>query len=92
MERSFTALSNAFLAQNEAVNSALQNLVDWSASNDIQLNMSSFIEKLNQLFGNDSKYKTVSHDILQVICGKRAEVLELRRMDIVKKLKDKYTR
>lgn len=92
MERSFAALSNAFLAQNEAVNSALQNLVDWSASKDIQLNASSIYEKLNQLFGNDSEYKTVSHDILQVICGKRAEVLELRRRDIVKKLKDKYMR
>lgn len=92
MERSFAALSNAFLAQNEAVNSALQNLVDWSASKDIQLNATSIYEKLNQLFGNDSEYKTVSHDILQVICGKRAEVLELRRKDIVKKLKDKYMR
>ncbi|XP_037298475.1 uncharacterized protein LOC119190519 [Manduca sexta] len=92
MERSLAALSNAFLAQNEAVNSALQNLVDWSASKDVQLNASFIYEKLNKLVGNDSEYKTVSHDILQVICGERAEVLELRRRDIVKKLKDKYMR
>lgn len=92
MERSFAALSQALLAQNECVNTALQNLVDWSNSADVQLNAFSIYEKLKQLFGNDSGYKTVSHDILQIICGKRAEVLEIRRRDLLKKLKDKYIR
>lgn len=92
MERSFAALSNAFLGQNESVNSALQALVDWSASPGLQLTPSCLFEKLTELFGKDSNYKAVSHDILQIICGKRAEVLELRRRSLLKPLKDKYLR
>ncbi|CAH4032656.1 unnamed protein product [Pieris brassicae] len=61
MERSFAALSNAFLAQNEFVN-------------------------------NISDYKAVSHDVLQIICGKRAEVLEARRKSLLKNLKRKHVR
>lgn len=92
MERSFAALSNAFLAQNESVNSALQKLIDWSASADVQLSPTNIYEKMKELFGNESSYKTVSHDIFQIICGKRAEVLELRRRSLLKCLKNKYTR
>lgn len=92
MERSFAALSNAFLAQNESVNTALQKLIDWSSSSDVQLSPTSLYDKLKELFGSESGYKTVSHDILQIICGKRAEVLELRRRSILKCLKNKYIR
>lgn len=92
MERSFAALSNAFLGQNESVNTALQALIDWSASPSVQLSPNNLYNKLNEFFGEHSHYKTVSHDILQIICGKRAEVLELRRRSLLKPLKDKYLR
>ncbi|CAH2224630.1 jg13624 [Pararge aegeria aegeria] len=92
MERSFAALSNAFLAQNEFVNVALRNLIDWSAKPDAQLTSSTIYDKLKELFGSDSNYKSISHDILQMICGKRAEVLELRRKELLKSLKGKYFR
>lgn len=92
MERSFAALSNAFLTQNEHVNSALQNLIDWSASSDAQLSSTTLFNKLKELFGADSSYRTVSHDILQIICGKRAEVIETRRRSLLKNVKSKYIR
>lgn len=92
MERSFAALSNAFLAQNECVNIALKHLIDWAAKPDAQLTSDLIYDKLKELFGNDSNYKAVSHDILQLICGKRAEVLELRRKALLKGLKGKYIR
>lgn len=92
MERSFAALSNAFLAQNEAVNKALHSLIDWSSCSDTQLSPTSVYDKLKDLFGNESDYKTISHDILQIICGKRAEVLELRRRQLLKAVKNKYQR
>lgn len=92
MERSFAALSNAFLAQNEFVNLALRNLLDWSSKPDAQLTSISIYDKLRELFGNESNYKSVSHDILQIICGKRAEVLELRRKALLKTIKRKYIR
>lgn len=92
MERSFAALSNAVMAQNELVNSALQNLIDWSARPDSQLSPTTLYDKLKELFGSDSGYKSASHDILQIICGKRAEVLEQRRRSILRNLKVKYMR
>lgn len=92
MERSFAALSNAVMAQNELVNTALQNLIDWSAKPDSQLSPNTLYTKLKELFGNDSGYKTATHDILQIICGKRAEVLETRRRFVLKNLKVKYMR
>ncbi|CAH2217848.1 jg644 [Pararge aegeria aegeria] len=92
MERSFAALSNAFLAQNELLNEALQSIMDWSTKSDTQITSTSVYDKLKQLFGNESNYKGISHDIFQIICGKRAEILELRRKQLLKGLKGKYIR
>lgn len=92
IERSFAALSNAFLVQNEYVNSALQTLITFSSKSDVQLTSNSLYEKLIELFGNESKFTNVSQDILQIICGKRAEILESRRRSLLKNLKQKYTR
>lgn len=78
-ERTFASLSNAVMAQNEMVNTALQNLIDWSAMPDTQLSPLMIYNKLKELFGDNSGFKSVSHDLLQIICGKRAEVLESRR-------------
>lgn len=92
MERSFAALSNAFLEQNEVVNLALRNMIEWCTHPDTKLTPSSIHDKLKVLFGNESGYNEVSRDILQIICGKRAEVLEFRRRTILKCLKGKYMR
>lgn len=90
-ERSFAAISNAFMAQNEVVNQALQNLIDWSATAG-PLTPNALFEKLKDLFDNQSNYKTISNDIFQIICGKRAEALESRRRNLLKQVKDKFIR
>ncbi|KAL4721000.1 hypothetical protein ACJJTC_013648 [Scirpophaga incertulas] len=92
MERSFAALSNAVMAQNEIINAALQNLIDWSAKSNNQLSPNTIYSKLKELFGDNSDYKSASHDILQITCGKRAEVIESRRRNILKNIKVKYIR
>ncbi|KAL4710016.1 hypothetical protein ACJJTC_015994 [Scirpophaga incertulas] len=86
MERSFAALSNAVMAQNEIINAALQNLIDWSAKSNNQLSPNTIYSKLKELFGDNSDYKSASHDILQITCGKRAEVIESRRRNILKNI------
>ncbi|KAL4709422.1 hypothetical protein ACJJTC_015965 [Scirpophaga incertulas] len=50
------------------------------------------VRKLKELFGDNSDYKSASHDILQITCGKRAEVIESRRRNILKNIKVKYIR
>lgn len=91
-ERSLAALSNALMAQNEALNSALKNLSDWAGKPDSLLTVSTLCEKLKSLFDDNSSYKTISKDILQIICGKRAEALEARRGQILKTIRDKFIR
>ncbi|KPJ17097.1 hypothetical protein RR48_13953 [Papilio machaon] len=90
IERSFAALSNAFLEQNELLNNALKYLLEWSRRPNAKLSPSSINEKLRFLFGNESDFKAVSHDILQIICGKRSEILESRRRALLTSLKGKY--
>ncbi|CAH2226524.1 jg4321, partial [Pararge aegeria aegeria] len=90
MERSFAALSNALLAQNECVNQSLQEIINWAGKSDTQLTPSSLCVKISESFGRESKYTNVTQDILQIVCGKRAEVMELRRRSLLKQLKSKY--
>ncbi|CAF4874522.1 unnamed protein product [Pieris macdunnoughi] len=92
MERSFAALSNAFLAQNEFVNKALRSVLEWSSQTNVILNSNSIHDKLQECFGQTSDYKAVTHDVLQIICGKRAEVLESRRKSLLKNLQRKHIR
>lgn len=89
-ERSFAALSNAVIAQNEAVNTALEDLMNWCALPDSDKTPDALYNKLKERFDNDSDYKVISHDILQIVSGKRAEALADRRFYLLKSLKDKY--
>lgn len=92
MERSFAALSNAFIAQNENVNASLQTLLDWASTNNQTVTANSLYEKMKEVFDNQSKFKTVSQDVLQIICGKRSECIEARRRAILKCIGVKYIR
>lgn len=78
------------MAQNEAVNRSLQNFIDWSAKPDTSLSAVSIYDKIKELFGNDSAFKSGSHGILQIICGKRAVVIELRRRALLRDIKGNY--
>lgn len=90
-ERSFAAISNAFMAQNEVVNQALQSFIDWSTTGG-PLTANAIFDKLKDLFDNQSNYKIITNDIFQIICGKRAEALENRRRNLLKQIKDKFIR
>ncbi|CAG9134304.1 unnamed protein product [Plutella xylostella] len=90
MERSIAALSNAFLTQNEIVNSSLQNVIDWASKVNEPITASTLYTKMKEIFDKDSKYKLVSQDILQIICGKRNECIAARRGALLKLIGDKY--
>lgn len=88
-EAVIAALSNAVLEQRELLRSGLQNIVDWACQSPQELNPQSLFEKISNNFGNNSDtYKNIE-ETLQVICGKRAECVEIRRERILKEITNK---
>lgn len=83
------ALSNAVLEQRELLRFGLQSIVDWACQSPQELNPQSIFEKISSTFGNNSDtYKNIE-ETLQVICGKRAECVEIRRERILKEVTNK---
>lgn len=92
VERSYAALSNALLSQQECLKQQLQEFVDWAASPTADLTASNIFDKISELFNTKSKFHKTSEDIMQIVCGKRAECIESRRERILAEIPNKLLR
>ncbi|CAH2086763.1 unnamed protein product [Euphydryas editha] len=90
LERSFAALSNALISQKEQLNTTLQQLVDWSSDVNTTLNPKSLFDKIESLFSKDSTYNKITDDILQIVCGRRADCIQSRREALLKQIPDEF--
>jgi hypothetical protein len=90
LERSFAAMTNAILIQKEELRNNLQQLINWSGQKDTELTASSLFSKVEQLFDKNSAIMKVSDDILQIVCGRRADFVRLRRDSLLKQISDEY--
>lgn len=90
LERTFAAMTNAFLTQKEQLQNSLQGLINWSAEKEIQLTPQSLFEKIQQLFNKDSEYQKFSDDLLQITCGRRADLINSRRESLLKHIPDEF--
>lgn len=79
-------LCNAVLEQSELLQSGLQTIVDWSFSNPADFSPDTLFERLLSAFGPGSQMSKMSDQILQIICGKRAETIEARRERLLEEL------
>ncbi|XP_063379850.1 uncharacterized protein LOC134666579 [Cydia fagiglandana] len=89
-DRAFGALTYCMLKQQEALHAAVQDVLTW-AQGGTEIVHEALREKLNSVFLSGDYYK-VSEDFLQVICGHRAEVIQMRRNGITKHVKDKLVK
>ncbi|XP_073961745.1 uncharacterized protein isoform X2 [Choristoneura fumiferana] len=89
-DRAFGALTYCMIKQQEALHAAVQDVLAW-AQGSTEIVHESLREKLNSVFLSGDYYK-VSEDFLQVICGHRAEVIQMRRNGITKRVKDKLVK
>ncbi|KAG6441553.1 hypothetical protein O3G_MSEX001918 [Manduca sexta] len=85
-ENLLAGLTNAELDQQELLNQALQDLLNWSAKNPGELNPNSLFEKIMGLLGPGSPLHKCSEKIMQIICGRRGECIEIRRERIIKEI------
>ncbi len=79
-------LSNAVLEQKELLKNNLQSIVDWAYADPTNFNPSSLFEKFSVLFGSDSSISKNLDQSLQIICGKRADLIENRRERILSEI------
>lgn len=92
LERSFAALTHAVILQKEELQNNLQALINWSCESKNILTPDSLFEKVSTLFTKESSYSKVTDDLLQIICGRRADLINLRRESILKQIPDEFQR
>lgn len=92
LERSFAGLTNALLLQKDELQKALQGLVDWAVENRETLSPNSIFNKIESLFSNTSPYNVVTDDILQIVCGRRADFISTRRDSLLRQIPEEFHR
>ncbi|KOB65654.1 putative transposon Ty3-I Gag-Pol polyprotein, partial [Operophtera brumata] len=90
LDRSFGAMTHALVQQNELLKQNFQQLIEWSQLPTTALSADTLFEKMHSLFSEKSTYIKVSEDLLQLICGRRADIIQRRRDCILSSVKDKY--
>lgn len=85
-EQLLAGLSNAVLENRQLLKNGLQEVVNWAASSDTELSASTLCDKLSEKFGPASPSYKNMETCMQVICGKRAECIEVRRDRILKEV------
>lgn len=85
-EQLLAGLSNSILEQRQLLKTGLQDLVDWASENSNNLNFNTLFDKITNLFGPGSATYKNLETTMQIICGKRAECIEVRRDRILKEI------
>ncbi|KAI5645625.1 hypothetical protein NE865_02292 [Phthorimaea operculella] len=67
----------------------LQDFVNWTAQPGAVLTSENIFDKISELFQPSSKFHKVSEEIMQMVCGKRAEFIETRRERILSEVSNK---
>lgn len=84
-ERSLSAITHALIMQGDALKKGVSELLQWSQDSE-ELNKESLLSKIKDIFAGD--FQKVSLDCLQLVCGRRADVIEHRRDLILTLVKD----
>lgn len=92
LERTFAALTNVILSQKEELQTALQALVDWSSDAKTNLTSASLFDEIQKLFSKQSGYNKVTDELLQIVCGRRADFITLRREAVLRQIPDEFHR
>ncbi|KAL0893338.1 hypothetical protein ABMA27_014929 [Loxostege sticticalis] len=84
-ERAYAALTFCVLKQREIIQTSLRNLLQWGR--DSSFRCEDLEEKVNDFFLKGDLPK-VSSDLLQLVCGHRAETIQMRRDGITNYIRD----
>lgn len=82
-ENLVASLCNAVLEQRHLMQESLQGILDWASTEPAKLNIHNLFERFSVVFGPGSVISKNSEAIMQLLCGKRSECIELRRAHIL---------
>lgn len=88
-EQVVAALTNALLYQRELLQGGLQGIVDWAYNSPTELDPNNLFNKITETFGKASPSYKLSEQALQILCGKRAECIEIRRQRLISEIANK---
>lgn len=83
-DKAYAALTFCILKQKEALQENIRNLLTWAKS---ETNLENLNSKLEELFLKGD-FHTISTDLLQMVCGHRSEIIQVKRDAILKNVKD----
>jgi hypothetical protein len=89
-EKTLASLTHAFLLHRDHTQMCLQNILKWAMQCE-NISAACLKDKIKELFVDDDKYNKSTNDILQILCGKRADVILNRRNEILKSVTDSVT-
>ncbi|CAG4937107.1 unnamed protein product [Parnassius apollo] len=92
LERSFAGLTNSLLCHKEELQRALQALVDWDSDSQQTLTPNTLFDNIETLFSKESPYSKVIEDLFQIVCGRRADLVTLRRGLLLRQIPEEYHR
>lgn len=84
-ERSYAALTYCILKQKESLQEGIRELLTWAKNTNV--NFENLSGKVEELFQKGDFHK-ISSDLLQLVCGHRAESIEMRRETITSQVRD----
>lgn len=90
-ERSYAAITQALLKQKDAAQAGFDSFLNWATTHSDDLSPALMKNKLNEIFVEGS-YNKISSDLLQLVCGHRADTIEQRRDSVLRSVKDKFLR
>ncbi|CAK1585577.1 unnamed protein product [Parnassius mnemosyne] len=88
-EKTLAGLTNGLLEHKEIVRSNLQEIVNWSNNSSSDLTPENLFNKIMTVFGPNTQYYKNMEQIVQVVCGKRTECIEIRRERILSEISNK---
>lgn len=86
-DKSLGAITRAVIMQSDALKKGVSDLLQWTGEVDI-LNNESLISKIKEIFSGD--FQKISLDCLQLVCGRRADIIEQRRDAFISLVKEKF--
>lgn len=84
-DKAFAALTMCILKQKESLQKVLLDFAQWSK--ELTPDYEVINNKLTELI-NCGDFQTTSSDLLQLVCGHRAEILQMRRDCVIKQVKE----
>lgn len=86
-DRSLGAITHAVIMQSDALKTGVSELMQWVHDSD-NVDKESMLVKIKQIFSGD--FQKISLDCLQLLCGRRADIIEQRRDAFLNLVKDKF--